>query len=185
MKGTWESPCERKHPYRHRPSSLIGIENAESHQSGSFPPDSNPPWQRASWLFLCHLITGTVARPRGKHSGTQSHPGSYLYACQSKLLSRFFHRYQQLTPPNTAASTQPDSTLWKNLLTAIGEVATAQKSTISLRAVSGLNSIPTGFCIRHSPQNPPGGDSSTSPVSRWKPGGNVCLPYPNRRTSQQ
>ena len=68
---------------------------------------------------------------------------------KANFFSRFFHRYQQLTPTtNTAASTQPDSTLWKNLLTAIGEVATAQKSTISLRAVSGLNSIPTGFCIQ-------------------------------------
>ena len=37
--------------------------------------------------------------------------------------------------------------LWKNLFTAMGDVATAQKSTISLRAVSGLNSMPTGFCI--------------------------------------
>jgi len=68
---------------------------------------------------------------------------------KANFFSRFFHRYQQLTPTtNTAASTQPDNTLWKNLLTAIGEVATAQKSTISLRAVSGLNSMPTGFCIQ-------------------------------------
>ena len=60
-----------------------------------------------------------------------------------------FGKYSSMCTPttNTAASTQPDSTLWKNLLTAIGEVATAQKSTISLRAVSGLNSMPTGFCI--------------------------------------
>ena len=48
---------------------------------------------------------------------------------------------------NTPPSTQPDNTVWKNLLTATGDVATAQKSTISLRTVSGLNSIPTGCCI--------------------------------------
>ena len=47
----------------------------------------------------------------------------------------------------TAPSTQPDNTVWKNLLTATGDVATAKKSTISLRTVSGLNSMPTGCCI--------------------------------------
>ena len=31
---------------------------------------------------------------------------------------------------------------------AVGEPNTAQKSAISLRAVSGLNSMPTGFCIQ-------------------------------------
>ena len=30
---------------------------------------------------------------------------------------------------------------------AVGESSTAQKSDISLRAVIGLNSMPTGFCI--------------------------------------
>lgn len=35
----------------------------------------------------------------------------------------------------------------ENLLTATGENATAMKSTISLRMVSGLNSMPTGYCI--------------------------------------
>ena len=40
-----------------------------------------------------------------------------------------------------------ETTVWKNLPTAKGEKATAQKSTISVRIVSGLNSQPTGFCI--------------------------------------
>ena len=39
------------------------------------------------------------------------------------------------------------NTVWKNFITATGENATAMKSTISLRIVSGLNSIPTGYCI--------------------------------------
>ena len=37
--------------------------------------------------------------------------------------------------------------MWKNLLTAMGDVATARKSVISLRAVSGLKAMPTGYCI--------------------------------------
>ena len=32
-------------------------------------------------------------------------------------------------------------------MTAIGDVATARKSIISLRAVSGLKVMPTGYCI--------------------------------------
>ena len=69
-----------------------------------------------------------------------------LASANSRL--RFFSRYQQLMPTTkTAPSTQPDNTVWKNLLTATGDVATAQKSTISLRTVSGLNSMPTGCCI--------------------------------------
>ena len=64
-------------------------------------------------------------------------------------ISRLRSRYQQLTPTtNTAPSTQPLSTVWKNLATAIGESATAAKSTISLRTVSGLNAMPTGYCIQ-------------------------------------
>jgi len=66
----------------------------------------------------------------------------------ANFLSRFFSRNQQATPTtNTAPSTQPDNTVWKNLFTAVGDNATAQKSTISFLTVSGLNSIPTGFCI--------------------------------------
>ena len=99
-------------------------------------------------LLLRHLITGSH-RPSGRSTAAARPTHAAIFTLASaNFFSRFFHRYQQLTPTtNTAASTQPDSTLWKNLLTAIGEVATAQKSTISLRAVSGLNSIPTGFCI--------------------------------------
>lgn len=35
----------------------------------------------------------------------------------------------------------------QNFITATGEKATEAKSTISLRTVSGLNAIPTGYCI--------------------------------------
>ena len=62
--------------------------------------------------------------------------------------SLFFMRYQQLIPTTTTPPTsQPLDTEWKNLLIATGLVATAQKSTISLRTVSGLNCMPTGCCI--------------------------------------
>ncbi len=47
----------------------------------------------------------------------------------------------------TAPVAQPESTVWKNLLIATGERAIAQKSTISFLTVSGLNSIPIGYCI--------------------------------------
>ena len=48
---------------------------------------------------------------------------------------------------NTAPTIQLLSTVCKNFITATGEKATARKSTISLRTVSGLNTIPTGYCI--------------------------------------
>ena len=38
--------------------------------------------------------------------------------------------------------------MWQNLVTATGESATAAKSTISLRTESGLNAMPTGYCIQ-------------------------------------
>ena len=44
-------------------------------------------------------------------------------------------------------STQPADTAWKNLLTATGERTSAQKSSMTLRAVSGSNFMPTGYCI--------------------------------------
>src|SRR5699024_4251089 len=40
------------------------------------------------------------------------------------------------------------NTVWKNLATAMGERATAAKSTISFLTVSGLKAIPTGYCIQ-------------------------------------
>ncbi len=47
--------------------------------------------------------------------------------------------------------TQPLVTEWQNLLTATGLVTTSQKAAadaISLRTVSGLKVVPTGFCIQ-------------------------------------
>ena len=62
--------------------------------------------------------------------------------------SRLRIKNQALTPTtNTAPSIHALSTVWKNLTTATGEKATERKSTISLRTVSGLNSMPTGCCI--------------------------------------
>src|ERR1035437_8561278 len=62
--------------------------------------------------------------------------------------SLFFRRNQAETPiMKTPAKTKPDEIVWRNLLMAIGERNTSQKLTISFRAVSGLNFIPTGFCI--------------------------------------
>lgn len=67
---------------------------------------------------------------------------------RAKKFSRFLIRYQALTPTtNIPPNTQPDETAWKNLLTATGESTSAQKSSITFRAVSGSNFIPTGYCI--------------------------------------
>ena len=69
-----------------------------------------------------------------------------LASANSRL--RFFSRYQQLMP-TTKKHPAPSRTIpyGRIYLTATGDVATAQKSTISLRTVSGLNSMPTGCCI--------------------------------------
>ena len=72
-----------------------------------------------------------------------------LILSRAKRVSRFFNRYQLLMPiTNNAPTIQPDNTVWKNLLMATGDKATAQKSNISLRTVSGLNCIPAGCCIQ-------------------------------------
>ena len=44
-------------------------------------------------------------------------------------------------------SNHDDVTVCQNLLTAVEEKTTAQKSVISPRTVSGLNVTPVGFCI--------------------------------------
>ena len=68
---------------------------------------------------------------------------------RAKSVLRRRSRNQALTPvTKSAPSTQPDSTVWLNLLIATGERRIDQKSCISLRTVSGLNSIPTGYCIQ-------------------------------------
>ncbi len=63
--------------------------------------------------------------------------------------SRRRNRYQALTPTTkSAASTNDEATVWKNLLTATGERATSQNEVISLRTVCRLNLHPTGYCIQ-------------------------------------
>ena len=67
---------------------------------------------------------------------------------RAKSVCRERSRYQQDTPTTKAApTTEQLITVWKNLVTATGESATAAKSVISLRTVSGLKVIPTGCCI--------------------------------------
>ena len=67
---------------------------------------------------------------------------------RAKRVSRFLSRYQQLMPITKIEPViQPLNTEWKNLDMATGLSTNAQKSTISWRTVSGLNSIPTGCCI--------------------------------------
>src|SRR5665647_8092 len=63
--------------------------------------------------------------------------------------SLFFNKNQALTPmTKTDARTYPEDIVCRNLLIATGEKSTSQKFTISLRAVSGLNFIPAGYCIQ-------------------------------------
>ena len=67
---------------------------------------------------------------------------------KAKRVSRFLSRYQLLIPITKMAPViHPLNTEWKNLQMATGLSTNAQKSTISWRTVSGLNSMPTGCCI--------------------------------------
>ena len=67
---------------------------------------------------------------------------------QQWSMLRFLSIIQPHTPhTKTPASAHALSTVWKNLLIAMGESATAAKLVISLRIVSGLNSQPVGYCI--------------------------------------
>ena len=74
-------------------------------------------------------------------------PASLMLLSDASIL-RFFMSIQQLTPiTNTPETVQPHITAWKNLFTATGENANAQKSAITLRICAGSNSMPTGYCI--------------------------------------
>ena len=96
--------------------------------------------------------------------------------------SRRFIRYQHDTAmTKTAPIIHAEMTVWQNLPTAKGDRATAQKSTISLRMVSGLKAQPTGCCIHalatsihHAEMVAP------RPVShveaKWKPGDTFFQP---------
>ena len=75
---------------------------------------------------------------------------------------------------NTAPVIHPLVTAWANFTAASGANATAKKSTISLRTVSGLNSMPTGCCIQLLATRIHQAESvAPRPVSqveaRWKP----------------
>src|SRR5690554_3579634 len=68
---------------------------------------------------------------------------------RAKSICRFLRRYHDDTPTTNEDPTAKHAiTVCRNLLIATGESATAQKSTISFLTVSGLNSIPTGYCIQ-------------------------------------
>ena len=68
---------------------------------------------------------------------------------QAIFCSRCRSRYQALTPTtNSAASTNDEVMVWKNLFIATGEKSTCQNEIISLRTVSRLNVHPTGCCIQ-------------------------------------
>ena len=77
-------------------------------------------------------------------------PMRILFLANSTCL--FFSRYQALTPTTKMPPvSQPLVTEWQNLLTATGLVTTSQNAeadAISLRTVSGLKTVPTGFCIQ-------------------------------------
>ena len=101
---------------------------------------------------------------------------------RASFVSRFFMRYQQLTPTqNTAPMIQAEVTVWQNLLMAKGERATSKNDTISLRIVSGLNSQPTGYCIQALATRIHQAEIvAPRPVSqveaRWKPGDTFFQP---------
>src|SRR5665647_2275808 len=68
---------------------------------------------------------------------------------RARTICLLFRIYQAEMPiTKIAASTKLDEVVCKNLWTAIGENNISQKLVISIRAVSGLKTIPTGFCIQ-------------------------------------
>ena len=113
------------------------------------------------------------AAPKAAISPTMA---AILMLSLASLISRFFMRYQQETATTkTAPIIHAEMTVWKNLPTAKGDRATAQKSTISLRMVSGLKAQPTGCCIQalatsihHAEMVAPRPVSQVE--ARWKPG---------------
>ena len=127
----------------------------------------------------CPLMCPVNAAPSEAISPTMT--AMRMLSLASRM-SRFFQRYQLDTATTkTAPIIHAEMTVWKNLPTAKGEKATARKSTISLRMVSGLKAQPTGFCIHalatrihHAEMVAP------SPVShveaRWKPGDTFFQP---------
>ncbi len=91
-------------------------------------------------LWPVHMVSTMPIRP--------VHPAIFT---DERAMSRRRPRMSihPLTPmTNIDASTQPSNTAWRNLCTATGENATAQKSSMTLRIWAGSNSMPTGYCIQ-------------------------------------
>ncbi len=66
----------------------------------------------------------------------------------AKSIWRLFNKNQALiATTNNAPITYAWLTVCKNLCTAVDDKATSKKFVISFLTVSGLNLIPTGFCI--------------------------------------
>ena len=79
---------------------------------------------------------------------TPTHAPTLRLRLQCSTL-RFLSIIQAHTPTTkTPLSVHALRTVWKNLLIAMGEHATAQNEVISLRMVAGLNSHPVGYCIQ-------------------------------------
>ena len=114
------------------------------------PPSSSP---SAAASFIGWYLAACMPEPSPENI-TASVPtmptrAAVFMLAMAKRTCLFLSRYQQLTPITKMAPViQPLNQEWKNLLIATGLKATAQKSTISLRTVSGLNSMPTGCCIQ-------------------------------------
>ena len=118
-------------------------------KAAPLPPFSKPS-AAASFMGWFSAISMPERSPVNKTSKAETTPtvAPTLMLAKAIFLLRPRKRYQQLTPTTkTAPVIQLLVTVWQNLLTAAGEKATAKKSIISLRTVSGLKSIPTGCCI--------------------------------------
>ena len=137
-----------------RMDSIPGISTPGTMEKGARgPPFSRPSaaasfigWYLAAWTPEESPDSITVPVPMRPTMA----PMSMLFRANS--FSRPFSRYQPLTATTkTPPVTQPLEMLWKNLDTATGFVTTSQKAwadAISLRTVSGLKVVPTGFCIQ-------------------------------------
>ena len=105
-----------------------------------------------------------------------------LMLCRAILTLRLRSKYQLLTAmTKPAPNNQALETVCANLWTAKGWKATAKKSIISLRTVSGLKFMPVGCCIQLLATKIHHAESvAPKPVSqveaRWKP--LLILPQP-------
>lgn len=105
----------------------------------------------ASFMGCVRAMTAPERSPVKAVTRAKTNPNAAATAMlfEAMRFSRPRSRYQALTPTTkSAASTNDEVTVCRNLFTATGERATSANELISLRTVARLNVQPTGCCIQ-------------------------------------